>query len=369
MMKVLHISGAKGWGGNEQQMVDLIPEFSKLGVENIVFGVEKSLLQKECEKNEISFVIAKKSKLNKFVNYRHLKTLVQEIKPDLIHLHTSDSLTVFTISDLLFRLNTKAVFSKKGMGRSSSILSKFKYNYSGLNSIFCVSKNVEKDFSKILTNKNKSKIIVINDCVSLGILNSNTDINFRDLFAIDKNDVIVGNIANHTRAKDLETFIDTADYVVNVLNQKNIRFIQVGEFTDLTNELRRKVGEKKLDNYLFFTGKIKNANVLNNQFDVFLMTSEREGGPTSVLEAMMIGVPVVTTNVGVLPEIIVDGENGFMCSVKDYKDLATKLIKLISNESLKKQFIETNKLKITKEFNSAFIAKETYLAYKKIIKK
>ncbi len=368
-MKVLHISGATGWGGNEQQLVDLIPELSKLGVENIVFGVSNSLLQKECESKAIPFVNAKKSKLNKFVNYLYLKKIVKQIKPDLIHLHTSDSLTVFTISDLLFGLKTKAVFSKKGMGSSSSILSKFKYNYSGLSSIICVSKNVSTDFSKILTAKAKSKLLIIHDCVSLEILNSDTNLILKEFFSIDKNDVIVGNIANHTRAKDLETFIDTADYVVNVLKQKNIRFIQIGEFTNLTNELKRKVEEKKLDSYLFFTDKIKNANVLNNQFDVFLMTSEREGGPTSVLEAMMIGVPVVTTSVGVLPEIIVDGENGFISSVKDYKDLSIKLIKLISDQSLKKQFIETNKLKITKEFNSAFIANETYLAYKKTLRK
>ncbi|MDR6846084.1 glycosyltransferase family 4 protein [Flavobacterium granuli] len=367
-MKVLHISGARAWGGNEQQMIDLIPQLSRLGAENIVFGVENSFLEEECKNNRINFVRAKKDRLNIFANYRYLKTLVQEIKPDLIHLHTSNSLTVFIISNMLFKLNTKSVFSKKGMGSKSSFFSKFKYNYSGLNSIICVSKNVENEFSKILTLKNKSKIIVIHDCVSLEILNSKSNLNLREKFSIDENDVIVGNIANHTKAKDLETFINTVDYIINSLKQKNIRFIQIGQFSDLTVELMLKVKEKKLEEYLFFTDKIKNANVLNNQFDVFLMTSEREGGPTSILEAMLIGVPVVTTNVGVLPEIIVDGENGFMSSVKDYKDLAVKLTLLISKQSLQNKFIEINKLKIANEFNSTVIANETYLAYQKIIK-
>jgi hypothetical protein len=78
------------------------------------------------------------------VNYYYLKTLVKEINPDLIHLHTSDSLTVFTISDLLFRLKTKAVFSKKGMGSSSIILSEFKFNYKNIAAIICVSEAVKK---------------------------------------------------------------------------------------------------------------------------------------------------------------------------------------------------------------------------------
>lgn len=367
-MKILHISGAKGWGGNEQQMIDLIPELSKLGVENIVFGVGNSVLQKECEKNEIKFVATKNSKLNNFVNYRYLKTLVQEIEPNLIHLHTSDSLTVFTISDLLFRLKIKAVFSKKGMGSSSSILSKYKYNYKNIATILCVSKNVEKDFSKILLDKNKSKVVVIHDCVSLDIVNSNNNLSFRDQFSIGINDLIVGNIANHTKAKDLETFINTADFLINKLGQKNTRFVQVGEFSDLTNGLLLKVKEKKLEEYLFFTGKIKNAHTFNKQFDVFLMTSQREGGPTSVLEAMLIGVPVVATRVGVLPEIIVDGENGFMSAIKDYKNLAAKLVLLISSQLLRSKFTAINKVKIANEYNSELIAKETYLTYKKYYK-
>lgn len=368
-MKILHISGANGWGGNEQQMINVIPELTKFGVENVVFGIDNSLLQKECEANNINFVNSQKKKLNKFVNYRYLKTVVNEVKPDLIHLHTSDSLTVFTISDLLFGLKTKAVFSKKGMGSSSSILSKFKYNYSGISSYFCVSQSVENEFRKILSKNNISKTAVIHDCVSLQILNSRTDYNLRNKFSIAKDKMIVGNIANHTKAKDLETFIGVVDYVVNVLKKKDIRFVQVGEFSKLTSELMARVKEKELEDYVSFTGKIKNANVLNSQFDVFLMTSQREGGPSSVLEAMLIGIPIVSTNVGVLSEIIVDNESGFISPIKDYKDLATKLILLLSDHSMQKKFKEISKIKILNEFNSEHIAKETYIAYQTIIEK
>ncbi|OYX82541.1 MAG: hypothetical protein B7Y83_14450, partial [Flavobacteriales bacterium 32-34-25] len=78
-MKILHISGAKGWGGNEQQMMDLIPELNNLGIENIVMGVQDSLLQKECEAKNIYFVEARTNKLNKMVNYWYLKTLTKKL--------------------------------------------------------------------------------------------------------------------------------------------------------------------------------------------------------------------------------------------------------------------------------------------------
>lgn len=366
-MKILHISGAKGWGGNEQQMVDLIPELTNLSVNNIVFGVENSQLQKECERKNISFVLAKKDKLNKFANYCYLKNIVKELKPDLIHLHTSDSLTVFTISDLIFSLKIKTVFSKKGMGASGSFLSKFKYNYSGINSIFCVSRSVEKDFSKILYEKNKFKTIVIHDCVSLDILNSKEVINLRDKFEIDKDCFIIGNIANHTRAKDLDTFVSVVDFVVNKLGRKDVVFFQIGEFSKLTSNLLEIVKEKKLENSIFFTGKIENASSLNNQFDVFLMTSQREGGPTSVLEAMLIGVPIISTQVGVIPDVIEDEINGFTAPIKCYKDLAKKIDLLLSDKNLQEKFIIESKSKIEKDFTVSKIAIQTLKEYKRIL--
>lgn len=366
-MKILHISGAKGWGGNEQQMIYLIPELTNLGVKNIVFGVENSQLQKECESRNISYVIAKKDKLNKFANYSYLKTIVKELKPDLIHLHTSDSLTVFTVSDLIYGLKVKTVFSKKGMGASGSFLSKFKYNYSGVNSIFCVSRSVEKDFSKILYEKNKFKTTVIHDCVSLDILNSKEVIDLRDKFAINKDCFIIGNIANHTRAKDLDTFINVVDYVVNELGRKDVVFFQIGEFSKLTSNLLEIVKEKELENSIFFTGKIENASSLNSQYDVFLMTSQREGGPTSVLEAMLIGTPIVSTNVGVIPDVIQNGNNGFIAPIKDYKVLAKKIDLLLLDENLQKKFSVESKSKIEKEFIVSKIAIQTLTEYKRIL--
>lgn len=365
-MKILHISGAKGWGGNEQQMMHIIPELIQLGVENVVFGVNDSVLQKECETKNIPFIEAKKSKLNKFANYSYLKTIVKKIKPDIIHLHTSDSLTVFTISDLIFGLSTKAVFSKKGMGASSSFLSRFKYNYSGINSIICVSKRVESDFSLILSPKNKPKTTVIHDCVSLNIEGNTTEINLRNQFSIPDKNFIVGNIANHSAAKDLFTLIEVVDYLVNVLNRKEVCFVQIGEFSKLTDSILERVKEKNLEKNIFFTDKIPNAIAFNSQFDVFLMTSQREGGPTSVLEAMLMGVPVVSTDVGVLPDVITNGINGFLSPVKDYIDIAKKLDLLLSDKMMQKRFAEISKSKIYNEFGSLFLAKQTLAEYEKI---
>lgn len=366
-MKILHISGAKGWGGNEQQMIYLFPELRKQGVENIVFGIKDSILQKFCFDLGVEFYEAKGNKLNKFKNYIYLNSIVKQLQPDVIHLHTSDSLTAYMLTDLFFHLKVNVVFSKKGMGASSSFLSKLKYNYRGLSTLICVSNSVKRDLGKILNEITRKKTVVIHDCVSLDILNLKSTLNLRENYKINAEFQIVGNIANHSNAKDLPTFINVVDEVVNKLNHKYIKFIQIGEFTKKTPELKQLVKNKGLENAIIFTDKIENASSLIAQFDVFLMTSEREGGPTSVLEAMLIGVPVISTQVGVIPDIIQNGENGFITPIKDFKQLANKVLTLLANSNLSSEFVVKSKSIIQNQFNATSVAKQTKEEYLRLL--
>lgn len=367
-MKILHISGAKGWGGNEQQMMYILPELEKNEVENLVFGIEDSILESQCVKKSISFVGVKDKKLNKLRNISSLKKVINSFNPDIIHLHTSDSLTFYVIAKILFWIKPKTVFSKKGMGTSSSFLSNLKYNFKGLSSIICVSNSVKRDLGKILNEKAKSKTVVVHDCVSLDILNQKSVLDLREAYNIDSEIKLVGNIANHSNAKDLPTFINVVEEIVNNLNRKDVKFIQIGEFTKNTTELQRLVKEKSLEKVIVFTDKIENASSLVSQFDAFLMTSQREGGPTSVLEAMLLGTPVVSTQVGVVPDVIQDGENGFTAPIKDHKQLSNKLLKLIDDEDLKLKFVARSKVIIQNDFNAENIAKQTKDEYLRVMK-
>ena len=365
-MKILHISGARSWGGNEQQLINLIPELEKIGVSNMVFGIAGTRLHSECKRIETNFVSAKKDKLNNFSNYKHLKAIINQHKPDVVHMHTSDSLTVFTLSDILFNLQTKAVFSKKGMGASGSFLSKFKYNYKNLNSIICVSNRVKTDFSEILSDKNKGKVLVIHDCVDLDIVNEEAIFNIRDKFTIaDKK--IIGNIANHTAAKDLPTLIDVVDELVNVYKREDFIILQIGEFSKLTPTFQQLIKDKKLEKYIIFTGKVDRAYSLNPQFYLFLMTSQREGGPSSILESMLFGATVLSTNVGVIPDVITNRENGFTAEVKDVKSIAKTINYILDNPEIREEIGVRASTSIRQDFSAKKIAKQTFNAYQNIL--
>lgn len=367
-MKVLHISGARSWGGNEQQLIDLIPELEKIEVSNIVFGVEGSPLERECRKRNIPFVECKEKKLNKFSNYKFLKQLVKEQSPDAIHLHTSDSLTVYTISDLLYNLKTPTVFSKKGMGGSSSFLSKFKYNYKNVSAVICVSERVKKDFSTILSEKNKSKLKVIYDGISIDRIKEPTH-NLVEKLGINKEKQIIGNIANHVKAKDLPILIEAMNELVNLHQEKNVHLIQIGSFNEkITPELKNRIRQYKLTDYITLAGFVEDASSFISQFDIYVMSSEREGLPLTIYEAFYKKIPVVSTKAGGTPEVITDEENGLLADVKDYKMLAEKVKFLLSNQELKDMFSQNSYRLLTENYTSKHCAQKTLQLYKNIVK-
>ena len=366
-MKILHVSGAKGWGGNEQQMIDMIPELIKLGLENMVFGIKESSLHLECKAKDISFVGAKGDKLNKFVNYRYLKTLVKDIKPDIIHLHTSDSLTAYTISDLLFGLKTKAVFSKKGMGSSSSILSRFKYNYRNIKTIICVSEAVKISFSAIITKNNLHKLKVVYDGINLDRASINRNINLMESFKIAGDKFIIGNIANHVKAKDLFTLINTMNCLVNDKGIRNIHLMQIGEFSNkLTPEIQNLILEYKLEDFITLTDFQPHALGFLEQFDLFVMSSEREGLPLTIFEAFFKKIPIVSTKAGGIPEAISHGFNGYLSEVRDFKSLALNIEDLLINQKKREDFVQRSHDLFFEKFTAEHTAKNTYTIYQNI---
>ncbi len=366
-MKILHISGARSWGGNEQQLVDVIEELNKFRVANVIFGVRDFDLHQYSITNNIKFVPCKDKKLNKYKNYIYLNEVVKNIKPDLIHLHTSDSVTVYTISDLLYKLKTPTVFSKKGISRKMSLLSKYKYNYKNINKILCVSQIVKDHFEDVIASKSHHKLCVVYDGVKVIDGDNSTSKDIKKIYQLKKNTQIIGNIANHNGAKDLLTLVKTLNILVNEKKLKDIHLIQVGSFTRGTPEIKELVATYNLEDYITFTGFVENASSLITQFDVFLMTSIREGGPTSVLEALYKKVPVVSTRVGVVNEAITDGVSGFISEIGDYNNLADKIELLLNDESLKNSFKEISYQKFLNNFTSEKLGKNTYKVYNEVL--
>jgi N-acetyl-alpha-D-glucosaminyl L-malate synthase BshA len=94
---------------------------------------------------------------------------------------------------------------------------------------------------------------------------------------------------------------------------------------------------------VIFLGKIKSTENILPCADLFLLPSDAESFGVSALEAMASGVPVISTNVGGVPEVQVHGETGFLSKVGDYADMAKNAIYILQDEERHRQFAKKAK--------------------------
>lgn len=109
-----------------------------------------------------------------------------------------------------------------------------------------------------------------------------------------------------------------------------------GEVKKLLKEIQT-LGIQKNVRYMGWINDKKKDKLLR-MTDIFVLPSYGEGMPMSVLEAMSYGIPVVSTTIGGIPELVVDGISGFLIKPGDSSALYEKLDQMITNQELRKDF-------------------------------
>jgi glycosyltransferase involved in cell wall biosynthesis len=112
----------------------------------------------------------------------------------------------------------------------------------------------------------------------------------------------------------------------------------VGAWSDISEtEIKSKVIQEGLSDVISFHGKKvgpEKAKIFNNA-DIFILPSHNECFPLVNLEAMQFSLPVITTTVGGIPDMVINGETGFLIPPKDPSALAEKLDQLIQDPEMR----------------------------------
>ena len=139
---------------------------------------------------------------------------------------------------------------------------------------------------------------------------------------------LVGIVARLVPIKNHRLFLQVAEVVAEAVPQA--RFLVVGD-GELREELEAYACDLGLDGRALFTGWRRDLPRLYADLDVVALTSINEGTPVSLIEALAAGVPVVATAVGGVPDVVVDGETGYLVEAGDVKGLAKAIIELLKN--------------------------------------
>lgn len=197
--------------------------------------------------------------------------------------------------------------------------------------VTAVSNSLKEDTYKYF--KINKEIKVIYNFIDFNRFRKTNKEHFKKIIAPNDEKILV-HTSNFRKVKRVEDVI----YVFQKVYEKipcKLLLIGDGPERQYLEELCRQIG---LCHEIRFLGKQDAVEELLAIADLFIIPSSNESFGLAALEAMACEVPVISTNVGGLPEVNIHGETGYLCDVGDIDSMAKYAIELLSNEELLQKF-------------------------------
>lgn len=252
--------------------------------------------------------------------------------------------------------------------------------HAGLNKRLLQPKNAAyfRNVAKIICVSNE----IANDLESIGILGNKLAVISSGVYLIEFQNVNNSNVAAIKERYSKPIIISVGvlrinkgfKYLIEAFRLVKEKFntatlLIIGDGSD---KEKLKTQAKNIGN-IHFLGRQNHGKVIEylKAADIFVLASvymegDREGTPTSIMEAMAAGLPIIAANVGGIADLVENGKNGFVVNPGSSKDLAEVIIRLISNPYLAKK-ISVKNLEDIKPKNWRVITEKINEVYKSIL--
>src|SRR5437763_11486369 len=160
--------------------------------------------------------------------------------------------------------------------------------------------------------------------------------------------------------------VDCVEILARVLRKTKARLVMVGDGSERTNCVHRAkcLG---VSDYCVFVGKQPNIVDYLCASDVLLLPSEQESFGLAALEAMAVEVPVIASRVGGIPEVVDDGETGFLSEVGDLDKMAIDALKLLMNDELRREMGKRARASATERYSTDLVIPQYINFYERIL--
>lgn len=172
-------------------------------------------------------------------------------------------------------------------------------------------------------------------------------------FGLSAKDVLIGVVSRIARLKGLEYFLAAAPDILARIPQAKFLIIGDNSFNpQYREELKQQVITLGLQERVIFTGFRLDVPKIISSLDVSVLPSLREGLSNALLESMAAAVPVVATNVGGNPEVVVDGESGLLVPSRDSSALAEAICRVLLTPGLRNVLGQAGRRRVLEHFSN-----------------
>ncbi len=313
-MKVVHILNSREYSGAENVVIQIIKYSCQHNIEAYYVSPKGKIEERLKQEGIVYYMVDA-------LNVYNIKKVIKKVNPDIIHAHDYTASIVSAISSQGIRVvshlhNNTPWIKKYGWKTWAFFLSTCKYS-----DILYVSGAIEREyvFSKYI----KCKKIVVGNPINLSIVEEKAKEKPTD--SEKYHIVFIGRLAKQKRP---DIFLDIIAEIVKEFPEIKACIMGNGELYPALIQKREELG---INSNVSFLGFVENPYPILKNAKILLITSDWEGFGLVAIEALSLGKPVVSTQVGGLIDVV-NNECGYLC--KNKKELLLSCLKLLKNDKL-----------------------------------
>lgn len=213
----------------------------------------------------------------------------------------------------------------------------------------------------------QDKVSVVHNCIDVARyeLTKSLDRNkIRAGLDISKDAFLLGAVGRLHHQKGLFFLLDALLKIKNSIEQVELLFIGEG---DLKNDLEAHAESIGVSGLTKFTGPRTDIPEILRAFDIFVLPSLWEGLPLALLEAMASGLPVIATDVGGIPEVVIDRETGLLIQPSNSQAIADAVLLLYNDRNLRIRLANAGSAFVYAQFSAQTLVKDLDTVYKHLL--
>ena len=322
-MKIMHVLSSNRYSGAENVVTFIIKHLKN--DYDFIYCSEKGQIEKILNEEEIPYNLVDKA------SFRNIKYLIKKENPDIIHAHDVKATLICALLKEKRKLISTIHVNNSNMA---------KFNLKTLLLLVC-STRVDHFFwvSNSCFENYKFKKFIINKSEILNNILSYDEVNYKASLDSEKYDYDVVYIGRLDYQKDPERLMEILKSISVRNDCYKIAIVGVGEYSNYVLDY---IDKYKLKNIVYLGYKNNPLKILKDS-KVMIMTSRFEGTPMVALEALALGIPIVSTPVDGMKDLIINNYNGYITD--DNSLIISHITEIIENRSMQ-NYLSANAVKV-----------------------
>lgn len=361
-IRTIHIDTARTWRGGQNQALLTVKGLRALGHPTMLVAHPDGELRRRAPQDTDLVPLAPRFEVDFHAAWK-LARIIRAFEPALLHAHDPHGVALAALA-LGFRMPWPPpllVASRRVDFRlAGNTLSRAKYRQ--VDRFICASAAI----GRILAGDGiePDRIVTVHEGVDLLHVADAPPLSIHETFWLPHGAPIVLNVAALVPHKGQRYLIDAFAGVVRKVPDARLVILGQGE---LQESLTRQVHHHALEKHVLLPGFRTDVLSLMKTADIFTMSSVMEGLGTSLLDAMACARPIVATDTGGIPEVVVHDETGLLVPPKDADSLADALVTLLKDEERARRYGAAGYERVHRRFSVEHMVNETVAVYERSI--